>query len=124
MNKNELTYRSIILLIGAGLAIPAEALAVMHGDTVLGLLTRAALLRAMMTEGPDAYVASAMERNPKRFSPEMPLSDVLADLTGPRACALVMDGEKLVGLLTSENVSSYILLRQVAMQQQARVQAR
>ena len=97
---------------------------VMHGDTVLGLLTRAALLRAMMTEGPDAYVASAMERNPKRFSPEMPLSDVLADLTGPRACALVMDGEKLVGLLTSENVSSYILLRQVAMQQQARVQAR
>ncbi len=97
---------------------------VMHGDSVLGLLTRAALLRAMMTEGPDAYVASAMDRNPKRFAPDTPLSDVLADLSGPRACALVMDGDKLVGLLTSENVSSFILLRQVAMQQQARIQAR
>jgi hypothetical protein len=35
-----------------------------------------------------------------------------------------MDGDKLVGLLTSENVSSFILLRQVAMQQQARAQSR
>jgi Zn-dependent protease/CBS domain-containing protein len=97
---------------------------VMHGDQVLGLLTRAALLRAMMTEGPDTYVASAMDRNPKRFSPDAPLSDVLADLSGMRACALVMEGDKLVGLLTSENVSSFILLRQVATQQQARTQSR
>jgi Zn-dependent protease/CBS domain-containing protein len=97
---------------------------VMHGDTVLGLLTRAALLRAMMTDGPDAYVASAMDRTPKRFSPDTPLSDVLADLSGTRACALVMEGDKLVGMLTSENVSSFILLRQVAIQQQARVQSR
>jgi len=96
---------------------------VMHGDQVLGLLTRAALMRAMMTEGPDAYVASAMDRTPKRFAPDTPLSDVLQDLSGMRACALVMDGDKLVGLLTSENVSSYILLRQVAMQQRARVQS-
>ena len=28
-----------------------------------------------------------------------------------------MDGEKLVGLLTGENVSEFILLRQVSMQQ-------
>ncbi len=97
---------------------------VMHGDQVLGLLTRAALLRAMMTEGPDAYVASAMDRNPQRVSPDMPLSEVLQDLSGMRACALVMDGEKLVGLLTSENVSSFILLRQVSMQQQAKAQSR
>lgn len=93
---------------------------VMHGDQVLGLLTRAALVRATLTEGPDAYVASAMDRNPRRVSPETPLSDVLQDLSGIRASALVMDGEKLVGLLTSENVSSFILLRQVGMQQQAR----
>jgi Zn-dependent protease/CBS domain-containing protein len=97
---------------------------VMHGDQVLGLLTRAALVRSMLTAGPDAYVASAMDRNPKRFSPDTPLSDVLQDLSGTRACALVMDGDKLVGLLTSENVSSFILLRQVAMQQQARAQSR
>ena len=47
---------------------------VMHGDSVLGLLTRAALVRAMLAEGPDAYVASAMDRNPRRVSPDAPLS--------------------------------------------------
>jgi len=97
---------------------------VMHGDAVLGLLTRAALVRAMLTEGPDAYVASAMDRNPPRVAPDAPLSDVLPDLSAARACALVMDGDRLVGLLTAENVSAFILLRQVSMQQQARLQAR
>ena len=97
---------------------------VVHGDSVLGLLTRAALMRAMLTAGPDAYVASAMDRNPKRFTPDTPLSEVLPELSGTRACALVMDGEKLVGLLTSENVSAFILLRQVALQQQSRTQSR
>jgi Zn-dependent protease/CBS domain-containing protein len=93
---------------------------VMHGDTVLGLLTRRALVRAMLTEGPDAYVASAMDRNPPRVGPEDPLSQVLPDLSGLRACALVMDGDKLLGLLTAENVSAFILLRQVSMQQAKR----
>jgi Zn-dependent protease/CBS domain-containing protein len=95
---------------------------VMHGDAVLGLLTRAALVRAMLTSGPDGYVASAMDRNPRRIAPDTPLSDVLPELSGMRA-ALVMDGDKLVGLLTSENVSAFILLRQVTLQQ-ARSQPR
>jgi Zn-dependent protease/CBS domain-containing protein len=90
---------------------------VMHGDAVLGLLTRAALVRAMLTVGPDGYVASAMDRNPYRVSPDAALSEILPDLSGARSCALVMDGEKLVGLLTAENVSEFILLRQVSLQQ-------
>jgi len=97
---------------------------VMHGDTVLGLLTRSALVRAMLTEGPEAYVSAAMDREPRRVSPDTPLSEILPDLSGVQACALVMDGDKLLGLLTSEKVSSYILLRQMEHQQQARVQAR
>ena len=89
-------------------------------EKLLGLLTRAALVRAMLAEGPDAYVASAMDRNPRRVLPDAPLSEVLPDLSVPSACALVMDGERLVGLLTAENVSAFILLRQVT-QQQARI---
>jgi len=90
---------------------------VMHGDAVLGLLTRSALVRAMLTDGPDGYVASAMDRSPYRVSPDAALSEILPDLSAARSCALVMDGEKLVGLLTGENVSEFILLRQVSMQQ-------
>ena len=91
---------------------------VMHGETVVGLLTRAALVRAMLTEGPEGYVAGAMNRDFVRFTPDQALHEVLPSVSTPGACALVMDtNDKLLGLLTSENVSEFLLLRQVSMAQ-------
>lgn len=92
---------------------------VVHGDSVIGLLTRAALVQAMLNEGPDAYVSAAMSRDFIRFPPDMPLADALPQLTGPPACALVMDqDDKLLGMLTSEHVSEFIVLRQVSQAQE------
>jgi Zn-dependent protease/CBS domain-containing protein len=89
---------------------------VMHGDRVIGLLTRAGLVRAMMTDGGDAYVSSAMDREFQQVSPEMPLAEALPKLAAPGACALVLDGEgRLLGLLTSENLSEFVLLRQATL---------
>ena len=91
---------------------------VMHGESVVGLLSRSALVRAMLGQGPDAYVAGAMERNFIRLAPDMPLSEALASVTAPGACALVMDAEDhLRGMLTSEHLSEFILLRQAGMAQ-------
>lgn len=91
---------------------------VMHGDQPIGLLTRAALLRAMMAEGPDAYVSSAMDREFTRVSPDISLTDALPLVSGTGACVLVMDsGDRLVGMLTSENLSEFILLRQASLAQ-------
>ena len=87
---------------------------VMHGGQVVGLLTRAALVRAMMSQGPDAYVAGAMDRDFQRVEPGLPLTDALPLASAPGACVLVMDGDRLVGMLTSENVSEFILLRQAS----------
>jgi CBS domain-containing protein len=87
---------------------------VMHGDQVMGLLTRNALVRAMMTEGPEAYVAGAMDRNFPRVSPGTPLTEVLPRLSSPGACVLVMEEDRVVGLLTAENISEFILLRQAS----------
>src|SRR5207248_5040673 len=64
---------------------------VMLGEQVVGLLTRAALLRAMMTEGPDGYVAGAMDREFKRVTPGAPLSEAMQLVSTLGACALVMD---------------------------------
>jgi len=87
---------------------------VMHGEKVVGLLTRAALVRAMMGAGPDGYVAGAMDRDFPRLKPDLPLSDALPQVSAA-SCALVMDDEdRLLGLLTSENLSEFILLRQIA----------
>jgi Zn-dependent protease/CBS domain-containing protein len=91
---------------------------VMHGEAVVGLLSRAALVRAMLTAGPDSYVAAAMERNFRRVLPDVPLTEALPLVAGPAACALVMDGEdRLLGMLTSENLSEFLLLRQLSILQ-------
>jgi Zn-dependent protease/CBS domain-containing protein len=88
---------------------------VMHGDSVIGILTRSSLVNAMLTQGPDAYVSGAMSRDFMRVSPDMPLTDALPKLSSPGACVLVMDGEdRLVGMLNSEHLSQFILLRQVS----------
>jgi Zn-dependent protease len=92
---------------------------VMHGDAVIGVLTRSALVNAMLTQGPEAYVSSAMSRDFIRVPPEMPLTEALPKLSTPGACVLVMDNQdRLVGMLTSEHLSQFILLRQVSAAQE------
>jgi stage IV sporulation protein FB len=86
---------------------------VLVGENVAGLLTRASLVQAMLTAGPDAYVAGAMSRDFVRIAPDQPLTEVLPLVSRPGACALVMDSnDRLLGMLTSENLSEFILLRQ------------
>ncbi|MGH9721690.1 MAG: CBS domain-containing protein, partial [Bryobacteraceae bacterium] len=93
------------------LATSQQDFPVVHADHVVGLLQRSALLRAMLTEGPDGYVAGAMDRNFPRLSPDMDLADALNAMSG--SCALVMDGDRLAGMLTTENLSEFLVLRQI-----------
>ena len=90
---------------------------VMHGDEVLGLLSRSALMRAMLREGPESYVAAAMDRNFVRVPPDMDLAAALPLMTTAGHAALVMDGDKLAGMLTAENLYEFMLLRQVSLAQ-------
>jgi CBS domain-containing protein len=96
----------------------------MHGDRVIGLLGRSALVRAMLTEGPEAYVSAAMDRNPPRVSINSDLTTAFERLSAAGACALVMDeDDRLAGILTAENVSEFLLLRQASLAQ-ARAETR
>ena len=89
---------------------------VVHGGAVVGLLTRAALIRAMMNGGPDSYVAGAMEREFTRLSPDLSLPQAVSLLPASGGCALVMDAEDhLVGMLTTEHLSQFLLLRQAGL---------
>ncbi len=90
---------------------------VMHGDEVVGLLTRSALMRGMLHEGPDAYVAGVMERNFPRVPADMELAAALPILSAAGSSALVMDGDRLLGLLTAQNLYEFMLLRQVSIAQ-------
>ncbi len=95
------------------LATSQQDFPVIHGGSVVGLLTRNLLVRAMLSQGPDAYVAGAMDRNFVRVPPDMDLSEAFAKMGG--SCALVMDGDNLLGMLTSENLSEFLLLRQISL---------
>jgi CBS domain-containing protein len=92
---------------------------VLSGETVAGILTRTGLMRAMLTEGPEAYVAGAMDRDFKRISPETPLSDAIPMVSAKSGAVLVMDSEdRLLGMLTPENLSEFVLLRQASTAQE------
>jgi Zn-dependent protease/CBS domain-containing protein len=84
---------------------------VMHGEQVVGLLGRNLLLKALASDGPDAYVAGVMDRDFLALEPDADLSPVLPMMARAGRCALVMDGNRLVGLLTTDNLSEFLLLR-------------
>lgn len=90
---------------------------VMHGDQVLGLLGRNALIRAMAQEGPDGYVAAVMNREYITLNPNMDLSEAMPLIAQSNGCALVVEEDKLVGLVTGENLTEYLVLRRLGLPQ-------
>jgi len=94
------------------LATSQQDFPVLAGPRVTGLLSRSHLLRALAAEGPDGYVASAMDRDFVRLDPEMDLAEAAGSLAGA-GCALVFEGERLVGMLTTENLSEFLALRKL-----------
>ncbi len=89
---------------------------VIHSDKVVGLLGRNLLLKALAAEGPDAYVAGVMDRDFLALDPAMDLSEVLPLMAQAGRCALVMDETQLLGLLTTDNLSEFLLLRRFGME--------
>jgi Zn-dependent protease/CBS domain-containing protein len=87
---------------------------VVYGENVLGVLSRSALVRAMLTDGPDTLVSAVMDREYARVSPDLPLTEAMPIVTASNTCALVMADDKVLGLLTAENLSEFILLRQAS----------
>jgi len=103
------------------LATTQQDFPVLHAGRVVGLLSRVALLKALAAQGPDAYVASAMDRAFLRLTPDEDLSRLLPGALRSGACALVMDGDALLGLLTAENVTELLLLRRFGMEPDRRL---
>jgi Zn-dependent protease len=89
---------------------------VIHGDQVVGLLGRNLLLKALANQGPDAYVAGVMDRDFLALDPNRDLAGVLPLMAQAGRCALVMDQTRLMGLLTTDNLSEFLLLRRFGME--------
>jgi Zn-dependent protease/CBS domain-containing protein len=84
---------------------------VVAGEEVIGVLSRNDIARGLSMDGPSGYVAGQMSREFRRIAPDVPLESAFEMFNdGEAAPILVMDGERLVGMLTTENLSEFIML--------------
>ncbi len=98
------------------LATSQQDFPVMLGDQVIGLLGRNLLLRGLAASGPEAYIAGIMDREYARVEPGLDLAEAVPVLANSGSCALVMEGDKLLGMLTTENLTEFLVLRQMGFQ--------
>lgn len=93
------------------------------GGAVVGVLTRADLLRALAEHGERASVASAMRRDFPSARPDEPVDAVLDRLRASGVHAMpVVRGRELLGMLSLDNVGEFLMIR-AALQRAGRAAA-
>ncbi|BDI31996.1 protease [Capsulimonas corticalis] len=96
------------------LATSQQDFPVLHGDSVEGVLTRDGLLRGLAAEGPGAYVAGVMARQFQIVAPGQSLAESLPELeNGPLIVLDPANGNRLLGMVTAENVSEYFAVTRI-----------
>lgn len=87
------------------------------GDEVVGLVTREALLRGLATDGPGGYIAGAMNRDFPRARPEDMMTSIFSSVASvppsARLPVLVLNDNRLVGMVTGENITEYFAIQQM-----------
>mgnify|MGYP001237845052 CR=1 FL=1 len=86
-----------------------------HGEHVLGILTRDAMIRSLRATGPSTPVVQAMQPCAFSVHPQDPF-EVAFRLMQENACPAlpVVDGSgRLVGLVTTENIGELMMVRSI-----------
>ena len=93
---------------------------VLNGEEVLGILTRSQLAQGLSSDGPNSYVAGWMLREYKIEEPESPLEAAL-DLFPPSdpSPILVLQDDTLIGMVTLESISEFVMLEHAKSRNQA-----
>ena len=85
---------------------------VLERDSVVGVLAHRELFLALREQGEDAAVANVMRREFAKLSADAPLETALAPENVEKGLAMpVLDGGRLVGLVTAENVGEFFMIR-------------
>ena len=85
---------------------PQSYFAVVHGDRIIGALSREDALRGARRAGPMAYVAGAMLRELKEVDPTTPLSELRASLIEHEGRPVAVRGERgYLGLIGLEDIA-------------------
>jgi Zn-dependent protease/predicted transcriptional regulator len=102
-----LDHASRLMLEGAQRDFP-----VVLGDELLGILSSESLVAGLSAEGGADYVSGHMNRSFSQVGPNDPLESAFRILSdGAKPPLAVVQGEKLVGLLTLENLGEFMMIR-------------
>mgnify|MGYP001183482542 CR=1 FL=1 len=94
---------------------------VMRGEELAGVLTRQALIASLAAQGPAVSVSEVMQPAPTPVSAGTPLMDAFRRMNEEELTTLpVVDADRLVGLLTSENIGEFLMI-QTALQPRRRL---
>ena len=77
-----------------------------------GVLTRDGMIRALSSSGPDTPVLDVMERDIPTIGYRAPLSEAaeLLHSSGKPLVGVVDDGQKVIGIITLENLAEFMLV--------------
>ena len=90
---------------------------IVAGEEVIGVLSRTDIARGLATEGPTGYVAGHMDRNLRIISPDAPLESAFEAFSeADHGMLLVMQDDKLLGMLTQDNFSEFLMLANARLQ--------
>ena len=85
---------------------------VMENESVLGVLERATLIKALATGGQDQPVSAVMRRDLPQVDTHEMVEAALARLEESGAKTLpVTHAGRLAGLITSENITEFLMIR-------------
>jgi Zn-dependent protease len=82
------------------------------GGRLRGILTRDGMIRALASSGPDTPVLDVMERDIPTISYRAPLSQAteLLQSSGRPLVGVVDEGERVIGIITLENLAEFMLV--------------
>lgn len=113
-NRGALTLApgdTIDAALGLLLRSPQRDFGVVLGEQLLGVLTREHVLSALMAAGGSRYVAGLMQRDVLRVPASMPATQLRERLLGGEGrVACVFEEERLVGLVSLEDLAEAALL--------------
>jgi Zn-dependent protease len=94
------------------LAGPQTEFPVMDDGRCVGLLTRERIIEALARNAGDDQASAWVVSEGRRFGLEMPLTEAVAAMAGAGSrAACVFDGDRLVGMVTSENMQELMMMR-------------
>ncbi len=89
---------------------PQTDFPVVSNDTVIGLVSQNDIAQGLAQDGPEAYVAGRMRREPKTADPDAALEEVVELLTkDDPSPVLIVDEGRLVGMVGAEDVGRFLV---------------